>query len=964
MSEIPQEVSGFEFVSKYELPDLGTTSLVYKHKKHGCQFVYLKTEDSHNFFAATFRTAPYDDSGRSHMLEHLVLNGTEKYPVNDLFSELDKRSFSTFMNALTSNQFTSFPFSTINKQDYFNILDVYLDSCFHPKLSGIDFMSECFHVEFEDNDPSKPLINGGVVYNEMKGCLTNPARRCYHELVRRLLPDSYEHFESGGLPECIAQSTIDDIREHHKKYYHPSNALFFHYGNIPIEEVFAKVDEVISPFPTVEWKFDKSIFNQPRWAEPKRVEIEGSYDPMTPDKTKQNRIIVSYLTDSWEDPLAIKDIDFLFDLLTYDDNSPMYKAIIKPGYAVKTFLKSYNDSTYNTHTDFGFEGISAEDIDKVINLIQTTLETCYKEGFDKDRVQALIHENELRTRETQKNMGLSFFYQIAYSQCYGVSPHLMLDGNVYINRIHTNLEKNPRYYEDLMKRVFFENTHRLTMIVKPVDGFLDKITNSVTESLAEKKKNLTQEEIDTIVKNYNLLKEEQAKPQPVDCLPSIKRSDMVQKITHFHLSSFEDNVAVYAAPLNQMTYIDMRFSIDFSHPLIDYFPILSLVIDSIGAGDMDEEQLDLFMSLHCKKVNFSIHSVSNDNDPDDVSAQLKVTTACLDRNIDPMMKALRMIILEPHLDNAERIKALIKRHMSLSARSITSRGHDFANKLMTSCISNTAALTSVFNGPKHVEFVKELIKKDDWTDVCEKLKVVYKECFLKSKVTGLVHTTSTDCKAIPILKELVAQLNSHENVHKSLVYNKDAFLASGDKIFIDTETSTNFTVSTCKSVSFNDDLSPIFTIASEILSNEFIHQMVRVKIGAYGAWARNSAHDGYFSFVSYRDPNVPQVLEAFSKSLDQCYEELTDEMVDRAVVKCFASLDSPEDPHRKGTKEFEGYTEEILQKRRDIYFKATKQQILGAISILRKQSWYKGAVSSKSINEPPEGFTVISLSEK
>lgn len=232
IESLPQEICGFEFVSKRELSMGDITAYLYRHKIHGCPFVFLQTKDSHNFFSCTFRTPPSDSSGCSHMLEHLVLEGTEKYPVKGLFNEMEKRSFPTFMNACTSNQWTSFPFSTVNKQDYFNILDVYLDSCFHPKLASLDFMSECFHLEFEDNDERKQLINNGVVYNEMVGMLNSFYHRINNAINENIFDDSVEKFFSAGLPEKIAKSTIDDVRNHHSKYYHPSNAFFYHYGNI------------------------------------------------------------------------------------------------------------------------------------------------------------------------------------------------------------------------------------------------------------------------------------------------------------------------------------------------------------------------------------------------------------------------------------------------------------------------------------------------------------------------------------------------------------------------------------------------------------------------------------------------------------------------------------------------------------------------------------------------------------
>lgn len=48
-----------------------------------------------------FRTTPLDSTGVPHILEHLTLCGSEKFPVRDPFFKMYARSLATFMNAFT-----------------------------------------------------------------------------------------------------------------------------------------------------------------------------------------------------------------------------------------------------------------------------------------------------------------------------------------------------------------------------------------------------------------------------------------------------------------------------------------------------------------------------------------------------------------------------------------------------------------------------------------------------------------------------------------------------------------------------------------------------------------------------------------------------------------------------------------------------------------------------------------------
>lgn len=69
---------------------------------------------------------------RSHILEHSVLCGSEKYPVKEPFVELLKGSLQTFLNAFTFPDKTCYPVASANLQDFYNLVDVYLDAVFFP----------------------------------------------------------------------------------------------------------------------------------------------------------------------------------------------------------------------------------------------------------------------------------------------------------------------------------------------------------------------------------------------------------------------------------------------------------------------------------------------------------------------------------------------------------------------------------------------------------------------------------------------------------------------------------------------------------------------------------------------------------------------------------------------------------------------------------------------------------------
>jgi len=149
--------------------------------------VHLDSSDMDNVFSVLFRTPTDDHTGKPHILEHLALCGSKHYPVRDPFFNMLKRSLNTYMNAWTGSDFTMYPFSTQNAQDFRNLLSIYTDSAFFPNLNYLDFRQEGHRIEFKEaGDPKSGLMYKGVVYNEMKGAMSNPDDAFVHKINENL----------------------------------------------------------------------------------------------------------------------------------------------------------------------------------------------------------------------------------------------------------------------------------------------------------------------------------------------------------------------------------------------------------------------------------------------------------------------------------------------------------------------------------------------------------------------------------------------------------------------------------------------------------------------------------------------------------------------------------------------------------------------------------------------------------
>lgn len=275
----------------YELLETFTkdkeTWFYLRHKKTGLEIAYHQCEAQESGFSFTFRT-PVEDQylGTSHVLEHCVLTGSQKYDL----SFLDLKNLSCFsnVNAETGSYNTIYYFFSYFGEECMKVIPILADYIFFPRLSEEAFMQECIRVEFDEKGDGRKKEAVGVVYNELKAS-----------------PDD-ETF-SGGTYYLLQKLTVQRIREYHEKYYRPDNCLFAFNGNAALDSVLQVLEKVI---PDLEKKFDAAKITPRTNLTVKeflaKVPFEEAPEDLeNPDFAKwtfkKNDNICGKITEYWED---------------------------------------------------------------------------------------------------------------------------------------------------------------------------------------------------------------------------------------------------------------------------------------------------------------------------------------------------------------------------------------------------------------------------------------------------------------------------------------------------------------------------------------------------------------------------------------------------------------------------------------------------------------------------------------
>ncbi|HBY00512.1 MAG TPA: peptidase M16, partial [Gammaproteobacteria bacterium] len=389
--------SAFKWHCSEHIPSLNIVMEKYVHKITGAVHYHLASKNTENVFLVAFRTVPGDSSGVAHILEHTALCGSEKYPVRDPFFMMIRRSLNTFMNAFTSSDWTAYPFASKNRKDFNNLLSVYLDAAFFSRLHKLDFAQEGHRLEFaEPNNPSSELLYKGVVYNEMKGAMSSTNSVLWQTMSKHLFPTTTYHYNSGGEPEHIPELSYEDLINFYKTHYHPSNAVFMTYGDIPANEHHLVFEELaLSRFEqlnvTIEVKDEK------RYLAPITVEETYASDSSNPDKC---HIVLGWLLGNSTDLSELFRYQLLSSVLLDNSSSPLLKALetSKLGNA-PSHMCGLEDSNREASFMAGLQGCASAASAEVEALVLDTLKSVAAGDLPQELVEAALHQLELNQRE-------------------------------------------------------------------------------------------------------------------------------------------------------------------------------------------------------------------------------------------------------------------------------------------------------------------------------------------------------------------------------------------------------------------------------------------------------------------------------------------------------------------------------------------------------------------------------------
>ncbi len=962
-----------DFIVSYTLQEseyikeIDSTVSIYMHNQTKAKVLFIENEDVHKSFCIGFRTPPNDSTGVPHIIEHSVLCGSKKYPLKDPFVELAKGSLNTYLNAMTYPDKTLYPISSQNDKDFHNLMDVYLDAVFFPKIYETPeiLMQEGWRYHLEDEND--PIEYKGVVYNEMKGAFSSPEEIGFRLIKESLFPDTAYANESGGAPSHIPELTYEAFLDFHKTYYHPSNSYLCLYGKVDIQKTLDYIDtEYLSKFSF------KEVESEIKYQEPFNETIEKiSYYSATEDRSSGLFLSYNYVAEEATNRRITLAMAILEYVLLDTPASPLKKALIAEGIGEDVF------GMFQSHLRQPIFSIVAKNVsedkrERFYALITETLEKICKEGIPKNLLRGALQVKEFELREGDSSghsKGLLYSIAAIKSWIYDASPLINLKYDEDIHYLKEQVETE--YFENLIRVYLLNNKHCSKVELYPKEGLEEEIEREEALKLEKIKDSLSSSQIKELIETTQKFDAFQQQDDPEEIrhtIPLLQKEDLRKKITYprYTVSKMKDTTYI-VSPIftNKIAYINWYVKLE---DLEDkYMPYLGMIVGMLGKLDTKHykyEALSAYIDENLGGVEYHIQALNDNHTQNKYLPVFQLRSKALVDKVPQQVGILREVLQNTVFEDKNRIVEIIREMKAIMEAAISSDGHRIAYGRLLSNLSNAEHFEEKTKGITFYHFVCEVEK--NWNErqdeIMELLNKAYHFLANKHRITvgltvdedqtetvkGLIQAEVDKLPEMPI-EELEMQFNISP-LKEALIY----------------PTQVNYVAMGYNYKSLGYSYHGSMMLLKSLLSMDYLWSKVRVQNGAYGCFC-DFRKSGNMFIVSYRDPNLEKTLEVY-KQIPKYLEQisLTERELLQYLIGTISNLDFPFTSLTEGKTAqiyyLMGITPEELQKARDELFETTEETIRGFSGLIKAcldQEMYCVFSSAQNVEKAKELFKEV-----
>ena len=927
---------GFLLKDKEVISDIHGKGYLFEHLKSGARLIYIKAKDDNKVFSISFKTPPEDDCGTPHILEHSVLCGSRKYASKDPFNELAKGSLNTFLNALTYADKTMYPIASCNEEDFHNLMDVYLDAVFYPNIYTKKeiFMQEGWR--YIVNEETGQLDITGVVYNEMKGALSDPESLLQGAISRNLFGKTTYGFESGGDPASISDLTYEAFLAFHKKYYHPSNSYIYLYGDMDIDRCLAHIgDGYLNDF--------MRTIDLPEILETKGNNLQTTSKETYPTDSDEEKGYFAYsvnvgLCTDEELTMALQVLSYVL----LETNASVIKTALMEAKICDDVEGWFDSSTFEMLFSIVAKNADLSKVSEFEKTINKTLEGILRDGLDQELLSSSLRRLSFLLKEEDYGStpkGLIYGMKLMKSWLHGKNPFFCLRHFETLEKL-----KNPNYdWNSLVENHILHNEKKNILVFSPDRDKEKEIQRAFLQKMQDKKASFTEEDMMQIkedTRKLEIFQHTEDSPEILEQIPILQLSQInpAPSIPVYTKSRVGEGKQIFV-PMqsNGIIYLKLHFDVDsLNEELLPYAGLLTDVLGKLDTKKYSYQQLPMVTNKVFGGLSFQndVYSENTEN----YTGFLTLKSKFLKEDITEVAELTKEILLNTNFDALDSLKKIIRGAKIKGENYLLNYSHLEAIHFSVGQLSNGGKVNEITSGIDYFHFLvnidKLLSQKPEI--VIENLKKTA-ECLFTQKSFYI----SLGCEE----DDLDKAIELREYIYKNLEPGKDRKFENFS--FDENPSSVGFTAnSTVQYNIFSADYRKLgynytgkMQVLRTILNLEYLWNEVRVKGGAYGSGC-SFQQNGISYFYSYRDPNVTETYEIYKELWKKIGNfNATDREMTKYILGTINRLDQPKTNAERLNdainKEYRDFPEDFEIMERNQIIHTTKNDILEFSDLLR-----------------------------
>ncbi|WP_019011956.1 insulinase family protein [Deinococcus aquatilis] len=806
----------FTLLRRHPLP---TGEGEYLHWIHpsGAQVLHFATPDPCWVFSASFYTPPPDESGVTHVLEHLALCGSRHYPSGQPFFEAQGASPRDYMNASTTRDWTAYTFASRVESDYWSLLSLYLDACFHPLLRDQSFQQEAWRVERGSYQ--------GVVYNEMSGAMAHSARVMRDLVGRALFPGSPYSRNSGGDPAHLVNLTPDDVRAYHQTHYTANNVCFYSSGDLKLTPLLIRLDQSLQNVPV-------------GTAVPRGEQTQLPLARLEHTHPGGEQVLLAWATSPRADSLEHFALTALSFALLGHPGAPLAQALSAHGSGLADYTGFHSETPEGVFA-VGIRG--TVDAEAVWDTVQATLQG----GVDDALIEAALTRFELEDLDTSHGAvpyGVRRLFNALSAHHHGADPCILARLEPGIQALRA-LPDRTGFFRQLIHDHLLDNPRRTAVVMRRGPA----VALPAPPAGAQ----------------------EAIRPSP-QASPSAPVHSPAGSLPPLHirlepLAGLSIPAQRVATPGTGLTHLTLSGSL--AHLSRETLPLVALYGSLAPRSEVGGKALTAQLQTWGALCQFSVDTLHSPNDSGAVAAQWTLSLKVLSRHLPQVTALLRGWIKAPEVRPLTVIQSVEERLRTFETLLVT-QGHQLALLQAGLGVSPALQLRDTLDGWGAFQHLQVWRNDPALGDALEHL---HRDLWRQPGLSLLAVSDLDDDLLRGTLGELLADLPDDRlpgtqipavpwSPRRSLwSHELPVPVASGAWAF--------------SGVPYRHPDAPALALLSRVL-HERLHEQVRQLGGAYGATCRASAEQGLLLCASLRDPDIGRSLKLF-QALPELLEPLT-----------------------------------------------------------------------------------------